>query len=91
MEMSPFLPLCEGLHIERVTQSANVLLVHVVSGAARVCYPVWGSVSTNASSLHPCVDAETCVLVLLRPPAKLLELGERIVIPRGNPPLNRGF
>jgi hypothetical protein len=37
MEMSPFLPLCDGLHIEGVTESANVLLVHVVSRSARVC------------------------------------------------------
>jgi len=55
MEMSPFLPLCDELHIEGVTESANVLLAQVVSRSARVCCP------TQGQRLNECLVATpTC-------------------------------
>ena len=49
MEVSPFLPLSDGLHIERVMESANELLVHVVSPSSRACCPLCG---VQASRMH---------------------------------------
>jgi transposase len=49
MEVSPFLPLSDGLHIEGVTASANELLVHVVSQSPRACCPRCG---VQASRIH---------------------------------------
>src|SRR5437660_198860 len=43
MEGSPFLPLSEGLHIERVTPSVNQLLVQVVSSSPTACCPLCGA------------------------------------------------
>src|SRR6266702_2164247 len=43
MEGSPFLPLAEGLHIERVTASANELLVQVISSSPTACCPLCGA------------------------------------------------
>jgi len=42
MEVSPFLPLSDGLHIERVTVSTNELLVQVISSSPKACCPLCG-------------------------------------------------
>ncbi len=49
MEGSPFLPLSEGLHIERVTASANELRVQVISSSSKACCPLCG---VQASRIH---------------------------------------
>ncbi len=49
MEVSPFLPVSDGLHIERVTASANELLVHVISSSPKACCPLC---SVQASRIH---------------------------------------
>src|SRR5712691_8299740 len=51
MEVSPFLPLSEGLHIEGVTASANGLLVQVISSSPKACCPLCG---VQAWRIHSC-------------------------------------
>lgn len=49
MEVSPFLPLSDGLHIERVMESANNLLVDVACVSTPVSCPLCG---TAAHRIH---------------------------------------
>jgi hypothetical protein len=51
MEGSPFLPLSDGLHIERVTDCANELLVQVISSSPTACCPLCGM---QAWRIHSC-------------------------------------
>jgi hypothetical protein len=52
MEGSPFLPLSEGLSIEQVRESADRLLVHVISVLARVCCPLCGAAAHRIHSRY---------------------------------------
>src|SRR6266446_4151972 len=73
MEVSPFLPLSDGLQIERVMESANALLVHVVSQSSRACCPLCG---VQASRIHsrywrraadlPCAGRQVSLLLTVR-------------------------
>jgi hypothetical protein len=73
MEVSLFLPLSDGLLIERVTASANELVVHVVSQSSRACCPLCG---VQASRIHsrytrrvadlPCVGRHVTLLLTVR-------------------------
>jgi Transposase/zinc-finger of transposase IS204/IS1001/IS1096/IS1165 len=73
MEVSPFLPLSDGLQIERVMESANVLLVHVVSQSSRACCPLCG---VQASRIHsrywrraadlPCAGRQVSLMLTVR-------------------------
>src|SRR5947209_16276349 len=73
MEVSPFLPLSEGLSIERVTASAPELLVQVLSSSPQACCPLCG---VSASRIHsryrrqvadlPCVGQHVTLLLTVR-------------------------
>jgi transposase len=73
MEGSPFLPLADGLCIERVTVSANELLVQVLSSLPKACCPLCG---VQASRIHsrytrrvtdlPCVGQHVTLLLTVR-------------------------
>src|SRR5438874_2320731 len=52
MEGSPFLPLPEGLYIERVTASANELLVQVLSSSPKACCPLCGVLASRIHSRY---------------------------------------
>lgn len=73
MEGSPFLPLCEGLHIERVTESADRLLVHVACGSARVCCPLCRTAAHRMHSRYsrrvadlPCAGRQVTLRLTVR-------------------------
>jgi len=73
MEGSPFLPLCEGLHIERVSASANELLVSVSATSSNACCPLC---RLQASRIHsrytrrvadlPCAGRHVTLLLTVR-------------------------
>ncbi len=73
MEVSPFLPLSDGLHIERVTASANELLVSVISSSPKACCPLC---CVQASRIHsrytrrvadlPCAGQHMTLLLTVR-------------------------
>src|SRR5712691_9131839 len=73
MEVSPFLPLSDGLYIDRVTASANELLVSVISSSPKACCP---RCSMQASRIHsrytrrvadlPCVGQHVTLLLTVR-------------------------
>lgn len=52
MEGSLFLSLCEGLHIERVTASANELRVQVLSSSPKACCPLCGTLAWRIHSRY---------------------------------------
>src|SRR5437588_4249852 len=73
MEGSPFLPLSEGLHIERVTASAIELLVEVVSSSLKACCPLCGEQAWRIHSRYtrqvadlPCVGQHVTLLLTVR-------------------------
>src|SRR5207302_1853810 len=74
MEGSPFLPLPEGLYIERVTASANELLVQVLSSSPKACCPLCGVLASLgfatcgevASQLAPRLGMQVAPTTLLR-------------------------
>ncbi len=73
MEVSPFLPLCEGLHIERVTASAHELLVQVLSSSPKACCPLCGVQAWRIHSRYrrqvadlPCVGRHVTLLLTVR-------------------------
>jgi hypothetical protein len=73
MEGSPFLPLSDGLSIERVTASARELLVQVISSSPQACCPLCG---VQASRIHsrytrqvrdlPCAGQHVTLLLTVR-------------------------
>jgi transposase len=73
MEGSPFLPLSDGLHIERVTTSAHELLVYVISSSPKACCPLC---SVQAARIHsrytrwvadlPCAGRHVTLLLTIR-------------------------
>jgi transposase len=73
MEVSPFLPLSERLSIERVTASANELLVSVLSSSPTACCPLC---ETQAWRIHsrytrqvadlPCAGRHVTLLLTVR-------------------------
>src|SRR5437660_5260419 len=73
MEGSPFLPLSEGLHIERVTPSVNQLLVQVVSSSPTACCPLCGAQAWRIHSRYtrqvadlPCAGQHVTLLLTVR-------------------------
>jgi hypothetical protein len=73
MEVSPFLPLSEGLHIERVTASAHELLVQVISSSPKACCPLCGAQAWRIHSRYtrqvadlPCVGRHITLLLTVR-------------------------
>jgi transposase len=73
MEGSPFLPLCEGLHIERVTASANELLVQVISSSPKACCSLCSAPAERIHSRYtrqvadlPCVGRQVTLLLTVR-------------------------
>src|SRR2546430_11785106 len=73
MEVSPFLPLSEGLSIERVTVSANELLVQVLSSSPKACCPLCGAQAERIHSRYtrqvadlPCVGRHVTLLLTVR-------------------------
>ncbi len=73
MEGSPFLPLSEGLHIGRVTVSANELLVQVLSSSPKACCPLCGAQAERIHSRYtrqvadlPCVGRHVTLLLTVR-------------------------
>ena len=92
MEGPPFLPLSEGLHIERVTASAHELLVQVISSSPKACCPLC---SVQASRIHsrytrrvadlPCVGQHVTLLLTVRKffcPNSCLKLQKRLMFGR---------
>ena len=73
MEGSPFLPLSDGLSIERVTASAHELLVQVLSSPPQACCPLCGvqawrihsRYSRRVADLH-CVGQHVTLLLTVR-------------------------
>ena len=73
MEVSPFLPLSDGLYIDRVTASVHELLVQVISSPPEACCPLCG---VQASRIHsrytrrvadlPCVGQHVTLLLTVR-------------------------
>lgn len=73
MEVSPFLPLSEGLHIERVTASAHELLVQIFSLSPTACCPLCGAQAWRIHSRYtrqvadlPCVGRHVTLLLTAR-------------------------
>src|SRR5512135_3007760 len=73
MEVSPFLPLSDGLHIERVMESTDRLLVHVACGSAGVCCPLCGTAAHRMHSRYsrrvadlPCAGRQVTLLLTVR-------------------------
>jgi transposase len=73
MEGSPFLPLCEGLHIERITESADRLLVHVACGTAPGSCPLCGTAAHRIHSRYsrrvadlPCAGRQVTLRLTVR-------------------------
>jgi hypothetical protein len=73
MEGSPFLPLCEGLHNERVTESADRLLVHVACGTALGSCPLCGRAAHRIHSRYsrrvanlPCAGRQVTLVLTVR-------------------------
>lgn len=73
MEGSLFLSLCEGLHIERVTASANELRVQVLSSSPKACCPLCGTLAWRIHSRYmrqvtdlPCVGQHVTLLLTVR-------------------------
>jgi hypothetical protein len=73
MEVSPFLPLSEGLSIEQVRESAERLLVHVISVLARVCCPLCGAAAHRIHSRYsrrvadlPCAGRQVTLVLTVR-------------------------
>lgn len=50
---SPFLPLTEGLHIERVTSSAHELLVQIILSSPKVCCPLCSMEASHGPHSRP--------------------------------------
>lgn len=73
IEVSPFLPLCDGLYIDQVTESANRLVVHVISQSPKACCPLCG---VSAERLHsrytrrvadlPCAGRQVTLVLAVR-------------------------
>ena len=73
MEGSPFLPLSDELHIERVTPSANELLVQISSSSPKACCPLCGVQAWRIHSRYtrrvadlPCVGQHVTLLLTVR-------------------------
>jgi transposase len=73
MEGSPFLPLSEGLHIERVTASAHDLLVQIISSSPKACCPLCGAQAWRIPSRYrrqvadlPCVGRHVTLRLTVR-------------------------
>ena len=73
MEGSPFLTLSDGLSIERVTVSANELLVQVLSSLPKACCPLCGVLAWRIHSRYtrrvtdlPCVGQHVTLLLTVR-------------------------
>ena len=73
MEGSLFLPLCEGLHIERVTASANGLLVEIISSSLKACCPLCNGQAERIHSRYtrrvadlPCAGQHVTLLLTVR-------------------------
>src|SRR5215470_11028910 len=73
MEGSPFLPLSEGLHIERVTATVYELLVQVISSSPTACCPLCGEQAWRIHSRYtrrvrdlPCAGQHVTLLLTVR-------------------------
>ena len=73
MEVSPFLPLSDGLSIERVTASAHELVVQVLSLSPHACCPLCGVQAWRIHSRYtrqvtdlPCVGQHVTLLLTVR-------------------------
>ena len=73
MEVSPFLPLSDGLSIEGVTASAHELLVQVISSSPQACCPLCGAQAWRIHSRYtrrvadlPCVGQHVTLLLTIR-------------------------
>jgi transposase len=73
MEGSPFLPLSDGLSIERVTASAHELLVKVISSSPKACCPLCGAQAWRIHSRYmrqvadlPCAGRHVTLLLTVR-------------------------
>jgi transposase len=73
MEVSPFLPLSDGLHIERVTASAHDLLVQGMSSSPKASCPLCGAQAWRIHSRYtrqvadlPCVGQQVTLLLTVR-------------------------
>ena len=73
MEGTPFLPLSDGLSIERVTASANELLVQVHSSSPQAYCPLCGAQAWRIHSCYtrqvadlPCVGQHVTLLLTVR-------------------------
>ena len=73
MEGSPFLPLSEGLHIERVTPSAHELLVQIISSSPTACCTLCGAHAWRIHSHYtrqvadlPCVGRHVTLRLTVR-------------------------
>lgn len=73
MEVSPFLPLSDGLHIERVNASANELLVYVASQSSKACCPLCGVFAERIHSRYtrwvadlPCAGRQVTLVLAVR-------------------------
>ena len=73
MEVSPFLPLCDGLHIAGVTPSAKGLLVQVFSSSPNAYCPLCGAQAWRIHSRYsrrvadlPCVGQQLTLLLTVR-------------------------
>src|SRR5947209_16826092 len=73
MEGSLFLPLSDGLHIERVTASANELLVQVSSSSPKAYCPLCSAPAERIHSRYtrcvadlPCVGRHVTLLLTVR-------------------------
>jgi transposase len=73
MEVSPYLPLSDGLYIERVTASAHELLVQVLSSSPQACCPLCGMQAWRIHSRYtrqvadlPCVGQHVTLLLTVR-------------------------
>src|SRR6266516_6781070 len=73
MEGSPFLPLSNGLHIERVTAAGNKLLVSVLSSLPQACCPLCGVQAWRIHSRYtrrvadlPCAGRHVTLLLTVR-------------------------
>ena len=73
MEGSPFLPLSNGLHIERVTAAGNKLLVSVLSSLPQACCPLCSMQAWRIHSRYtrrvadlPCAGRHVTLLLTVR-------------------------